>query len=466
MKLSILLLTILFSFNTSISQNMVVLHGTIINPKGEKVYVQHYKDYISYDVVLVDSAMLDKQGNFSMSFQWEQPSAATFFHGDEITEMFLSADDNLNLTLDTDEFDETLRYEGRGSIINNYLAQKTLNFPRLNPRIYKSPEIDFCHAIDSIKTGKLNFHEEYFSSVSANEPALEFFKSLEADDINYEWAEAKMTYPSYNRYLNKLPSQVQLTPEYYNFLKEINTYNPNALHSINYLQFLSGYVDREIRISMKNDTTKTYTDVKQQFIDKNLNGSIKEFVLAEWAYSNLTQGNDIVQGQIITDQLEEEYPQSQYLDLLFNTIQLTQNLQPGNVAPDFTFPDQNGKMVSLSDFIGKVVYLDIWASWCGPCMNEVPHAKKLQEDFEGKEVVFLYVSVDADENAWKNTITQKELGGVHLLSNSNSSTDISALYNAQGIPQYVLIGKDGNIVDSNAKRPSGNIKEDLEALLE
>ena len=72
----------------------------------------------------------------------------------------------------------------------------------------------------------------------------------------------------------------------------------------------------------------------------------------------------------------------------------TSALFPGNNASVFTLKTRDGKNVSLTDFKGKVVYLDFWASWCGPCMMEMPSAKKLQDTFAKQDVVFLYVSVD------------------------------------------------------------------------
>ena len=82
----------------------------------------------------------------------------------------------------------------------------------------------------------------------------------------------------------------------------------------------------------------------------------------------------------------------------------------GGIAADFTYPDVNGKMVSLSDFKGKVVLVDVWATWCGPCRGEIPHLKKLEEEMHGKDVVFLGVSVDEvkDKQKWLDFIEKED----------------------------------------------------------
>ena len=84
----------------------------------------------------------------------------------------------------------------------------------------------------------------------------------------------------------------------------------------------------------------------------------------------------------------------------------------------------------------------------------------------GKDVIFLFVSIDDDEMAWKRMIKEKNLTGIHLISAGEFDSDVAQQYNVRGIPHYVIIGKDGNILDINAKRPSGGVKEDLEKYLE
>jgi thiol-disulfide isomerase/thioredoxin len=155
----------------------------------------------------------------------------------------------------------------------------------------------------------------------------------------------------------------------------------------------------------------------------------------------------------------------EYLTILNNAYSTGSKLMPGKAAPEFTCSDVNGKMISLKDFRGKVVYLDIWASWCGPCLKEIPSAKKLEEDFRGKDVVFLCVSIDQNENAWKKIIKEKEIVGIHLISKGDFDSEIAKKYNVKGIPRYYIIGKDGNIVNNNAERPSSNVKPDIEKLL-
>lgn len=128
--------------------------------------------------------------------------------------------------------------------------------------------------------------------------------------------------------------------------------------------------------------------------------------------------------------------------------------KPGAKASNFTYPDVNGKQVSLTDFKGKLVLVDIWATWCGPCVKEIPSLKKLEEEFHGKDVVFLSVSVDDDKDKekWKKFIANEQLGGVQVFAARNSQ--IAKDYKVSGIPRFMLFDKSGNIIDIDSPRPS------------
>ena len=133
----------------------------------------------------------------------------------------------------------------------------------------------------------------------------------------------------------------------------------------------------------------------------------------------------------------------------------------GKPAIDFTYPDKNGKDVSLSDFKGKVVLIDVWATWCNPCRQEMPALKKLEQELHGKDVVFLGVSIDrdADKEKWLNFVNQEGLQGIQL--HASGGEQLSKDYSISGIPRFILIDKQGNIAAENAPRPSSSTLKEL-----
>lgn len=136
---------------------------------------------------------------------------------------------------------------------------------------------------------------------------------------------------------------------------------------------------------------------------------------------------------------------------------------------NFTFPDAGGTDVSLSEFRGKVVYIDIWATWCGPCKREMPAMKALEAEYkDNKDIVFMGVSVDASKNIqkWKDFLVSEQLPGVQLFAGDMAGPALSKPYNIKGIPRFMLVGKDGSLIYMDAPRPSSTeIRAVLDAAL-
>ncbi|RLD89294.1 MAG: hypothetical protein DRJ02_01785 [Bacteroidetes bacterium] len=120
----------------------------------------------------------------------------------------------------------------------------------------------------------------------------------------------------------------------------------------------------------------------------------------------------------------------------------------------------------LAKYHGKVIYLDFWASWCGPCKREMPHSQELQETFYNKDVVFVYMSSDKTAGPWVAAMDKLNLTGEHYRASYDVKMDYAKRFNLRFIPRYVLIDKKGNVAYDNAKRPSDpNVVKDIEDLL-
>ena len=142
-------------------------------------------------------------------------------------------------------------------------------------------------------------------------------------------------------------------------------------------------------------------------------------------------------------------------------------LNTGDPSPKFNYPDQNGKNVSLDDLKGKYVYVDVWATWCGPCKKEIPFLKEMDEEYKGKNIAFVSLSIDKMEHKdkWLKMIEDEDLKGIQILADNDWNSEFVTAYNIKGIPRFILIDTEGNIVNSNAPRPSDPyLKEVLSTL--
>jgi thiol-disulfide isomerase/thioredoxin len=129
----------------------------------------------------------------------------------------------------------------------------------------------------------------------------------------------------------------------------------------------------------------------------------------------------------------------------------------GESGHPFTYVDVNGNNVSFSDFKGKVVYVDVWATWCAPCRAEIPHLKRLKEHFKDNQTMAIVgISSDkpADFEKWKKFIADHQLEGLQLWGGIEGDENIMKLYNIRSIPRFLLFDKDGKIVSSDAPRAS------------
>lgn len=138
-----------------------------------------------------------------------------------------------------------------------------------------------------------------------------------------------------------------------------------------------------------------------------------------------------------------------YVTDLDAIIQTLENVQIGKTAPDFTLPDTAGVEVSLSDFRGKYVLLDFWASWCPPCRRENPNVVKAFQENKEKNFTIIGISLDKDKAKWMKAIHDDQLTWTHVSDLKYWDSEIPALYGVRGIPSNVLLDPDGVIIAKN-----------------
>jgi thiol-disulfide isomerase/thioredoxin len=180
--------------------------------------------------------------------------------------------------------------------------------------------------------------------------------------------------------------------------------------------------------------------------------------------------NDTLKGDVILANLGQMKSYEEYKKIMdvFGSYMITENqkkrdvaivsplatLKKGDAAYNFSYPDVTGKQVSMKDLKGKVVVVDVWATWCGPCKREIPYLKQLEEEMKGKNVEFVSISVDEnrDKNKWLTMVDTAKLGGTQLFA--GSPNDISKYYRISGIPRFMIFDQEGKIISIDSPRPS------------
>ncbi|MEL1246220.1 TlpA disulfide reductase family protein [Flavobacterium sp. DGU11] len=128
----------------------------------------------------------------------------------------------------------------------------------------------------------------------------------------------------------------------------------------------------------------------------------------------------------------------------------------GNPSPSFAYENHKGGITKLEDLKGKYVYIDVWATWCGPCRAEIPHLQKIEEDYHGKKIAFVSISIDEMKNhdKWKKMVEEKQMGGIQLFADNNWSSAFVQAFGINSIPRFLLIDPNGNVLNADAPRPS------------
>lgn len=190
--------------------------------------------------------------------------------------------------------------------------------------------------------------------------------------------------------------------------------------------------------------------------------AVMYFIAEELGEGDYETGRHLLQAH--KSFLEQEPELLSFLETLRGEVART---QPGQPAIAFTIPDENGNPVSMSDFEGRYVLLDFWASWCMPCINALPGLEKLYQTYDRRDLEIISISVEENEQLWRNALERFPQPWIQLYDGTGFDQETFRAYRAGSIPFYVLIDREGNILRNNDFSPGEElehiIRESLEA---
>jgi len=203
-------------------------------------------------------------------------------------------------------------------------------------------------------------------------------------------------------------------------------------------------LDEYSKLRYKHDLSKEDIAVKEAFMKnlwKEVERNPKSVVLSSIFHSSF-YGADLSTLERIVNAFSPEIYNTYYLSDFIKTRDAAKATAVGMWAPDFTLSTRDGKVVSLSDYKGKYLLIDFWASWCGPCRHMIPEVKKIYSVFHSKGLEVLNVSLDRKESAWLKALDQEQMPWKQV----RDTKKVADLYNVTGIPDMFLIDKDGKIL--------------------
>lgn len=447
MKKSIIALLALAIFQScekkEATPDYVILSGEIKNLTNEEIPLQGVA--FQTDIVLNDSKFLD-----TLNIAYD----GMYQFGNQ--QVYLQKGKNLTINADAKDF-EAISYSGDLAVENNYLAEKSRISNAVLGRdlteFYSLDEQEFLKKLDEM----VNKQTELFNKTTFT---VESFKTLEPKNIAYEKDVHLDNYKLYHGLMTG--NRAFQVSE--NFPKlSITDYDndQDILFSEVYRQLVMKHFEQKnkeafAQINPSEDADDAYykviIDNFKTFKSDNVKTQIASFISSRY----MKPGNESV--DFLYNEINANVANETFKKELTERYNKIKKLDRGNPSPKFDFENHKGGKTTLDDLKGKFVYIDVWATWCGPCISEIPYLKEVEQKYHGKNIEFVSISVDKkrDYEKWKNYVTNEGLVGTQLVADDAFNSAFISAYEINAIPRFILIDTEGNIISADAPRPSNN----------
>lgn len=439
------------------------------------------------DQVTISESKTDSIGNSSLEVTLQKPMFALIQIGNKYGEVYLSPGYDLLIEEVGQDYKMPLRFSGKGAEINNYVSWVNSNVESIKwakgRGLSQIDYSEFSYRFDSLKSTINNFHKSYNDSITLPgdiiaileyknrvkflEAAQEFKFYMLNNSLTEKWEAQK----NGQKYL-----EVKVPQELENLTNEI-PFDTTLLTDgySDYQMLLNMYWHNNINLPisdeliMSKDSSNLVPLKTSALIKKgDYPEAIREFLIAfDLQYWLAAYGITPETDSVFAD-FQRTYQKSRYLAALNKVYNEWLAIAPGKPAPDFEGYTPEGNKVSIKDLKGKIIYIDAWATWCGPCVAEIPASKKLQQEFAGEEKIqFLNVSVDRNKSEWEKFLLEdRAWKGLHIIIETDKIQSFFTSYKLFGVPSYILIDQSGNIINMKAPRPSEEkVKTEIRQLL-
>ena len=454
LKRIITLFLLSLTVTTLLGQLRIV--GKISSPQSDEIAFQYKISPVQMEP-FVEKAEIASNGSFELELNLESPQMVTLRHGEQLVPLYLFPTGYVELRAKGSKLSESIEIEGAGGSIASSRFLKDW-MAEQESRENLMATYDAVRNADNAQealTGMLERQDiqrqKWESAREKGNLPTEFIQFFDLR-LTYQQANTLSELEAMYRYFHdgeefNVENPDQLT----NMTREVPLLRPEAVNISQYLEFVDNQLNKRLE-DREYEDPKDYYAAKFEAIE-SLDGAVKVAVKAKLIADVLSYGNPIYIEEAIHSLPEEEGGQL-YYDMLLPAFEKAMELAPGRQAPHFKLMSAEGEEFNLKDLQGKLVYVDFWASWCGPCLAEMPYTRELIEQYQEHEgIAFLFISIDDDEEAWRQAMEEENIPGIHVWSQGFNS-EVPQAYNVSAIPNYFLIAPDGTILDPFPPRPS------------
>jgi thiol-disulfide isomerase/thioredoxin len=306
----------------------------------------------------------------------------------------------------------------------------------------------FSEKVDSIKDA----HDKLISNTKNLDP--NFVKIFKLNN-KYENLFYKMYYKNYNTSNNEEFQDI----EFKNQEQIDNSFVDDDfyIYSKYYIYFINNKLSREfydgLEVTLKNDSAKVNY---LKFLSKKFKSPKLKDVLMFIEVDGILKyiGEDMMPQYI--EVFNKSCTNEDYKNIINDSYEFHKKLFKGNEFADFEVKDLKGKKYTKDSFKGKLLFIDVWASWCVPCNYQIPYLKKLYSDYKDKNIEFVSISIDENKDDWINYVKENDLHWLQLHIENGWDSKIIKDNRINGIPRFILIDENGLIICINTPRPSSD----------
>ncbi len=459
---------------TTVIQGVVQNTGEIEYSPKKYLKVELYTPHLSSQILFKDIVI--ENGSFQIDLEITEAQVIAFHYLRQKVYLYVQPFDTLQVSCDADKFPESLSFSGKAAINNKIFAAFSEKFPEEKNQmkimqyrkgtIYykvgvdldsdmrrKSPE-DFKQQMDNQRDAKFKAYELYKEQFGV--PSEDFEQYIWAD-ISYDWAYNLLMYGHAHGFYNKV------TPEFFFFIHEVPLMNTKAMGSPKYRNYITAYVNYVCMEKFPEEDAyfKQFELAKSEGLKDEALAYVESTIVVGALKKHENRDAVIPFYQEYLNGNHHE----KYNKIVMDTYQEVNRYAAGQMAQNFTLKNTAGELVSLSDFKGKTVYIDFWASWCRPCVKKLQDLQAIQNKLANDEnVVFIHISFDANYDEWMQKINENGFTGIHLNAPESTKSQVAQLYDIKALPEYFIITDQGTFAQKPIRFDLVEVQDKLEML--
>jgi thiol-disulfide isomerase/thioredoxin/uncharacterized lipoprotein NlpE involved in copper resistance len=419
-----------------------------------------------------ETLTITEPGDYFLNIEIDRATSC-FLNLAERYNIIVFPNDTTHVQFNTTANGAEVNFTGHGANINKYYLEKKGALRYTDVRIPINTFItsdatyhSLIATIDSITNKEISFFEKYIS----DQELPSWFLNYERAEIEYMAEYFKTSLPHTNEILELFNDSLPL--RFFSCLDSVDIENPDAVLSSHYLWFLDSYFTRDLPVdSFKNlgglSRISLLQSHKLKQSELELSGLVKD-IYHSYMFSSIVR---YYSDSLAIDSLANEFELEDYKVLAKVAATKTKsnikglNLNKGDTIPNFYLVNPLDSLVSIREYQNEILYINFWATWCGPCIKNFPELNTLISQYKDDDrIKFINICIGSKKENWLSVTERHHLRGTNLFAEGNWNAKLESYFNIKGIPHYVIVNKN-NVLHENFSDKAPVVQSKLDEIL-